>query len=254
MTEEAYKENHEGVISLRVAETLSKDVGRGLARLDPNDLKKLGLEVGDIIQIEGKRTTVAKAMPAFSDARGKEIVQIDGITRGNVGVSIGEKVSIRKVLPRPANRIVLTPAGGTSALKKKRDMDYMGKLLDGLPLVAGDRVRATLFGSRYQDFIVLNTVPRDVVVIHPQTVIEIEERKEEGGKELRLTYEDVGGLSREIQKIREMVELPLKYPQVFERLGIEPPKGVLLYVALLDVGRPFLPRRLPMKLKPPFYL
>lgn len=229
MTEKAHKENYEKIISLRVAEALGKDVGKGFARLDPNDLKKLGLEVGDIIQIEGKKISVAKAMPAFSDARGKEIVQIDGITRGNAGVSIGEKASIKRVLPRPASRIVLTPAGGTSALKKKRDMDYMGKLLDGLSLVAGDRIRATLFGSRYQDFIVSSTAPHDIVIIHPQSVIEIEERKEEGTKELRITYEDVGGLSREIQKIREMIELPLKYPQVFEKLGIEPPKGVLLY-------------------------
>lgn len=227
--EKAYKNDKEEVLSLRAAEALSKDVGRAFARLDPNDFKKLGLEVGDIIQIEGKRVSVAKAMPAFSDARGKGIVQIDGIIRGNVGSSIGEKVSIKKALPQQAGRIVLTPAGGFSALKKKRDMDYMGRLLDGMPMVAGDRVRATLFGSRYQDFMVLSTTPHDVVIIHPQTIIGIEERKEEGTKELKITYEDVGGLSREVQKIREMIELPLRYPEVFEKLGIEPPKGVLLY-------------------------
>jgi transitional endoplasmic reticulum ATPase len=119
---------------------------------------------------------------------------------------------------------------------KEKDLEYMGKLLDGLPLVAGDRIRATLFGSRYQDYIVISTIPREAVVIAFQTLIRIEEVPIKSGEEIPLTagkvgisYEDIGGLHKEIARVREMVELPLKHPQVFERLGIEPPKGVLLH-------------------------
>lgn len=218
--------------ALRVAEGLGKDVGRGLARLDPKDLENLGMKVGDIIQIKGKRATVAKVMPAFKEARGKGIIQIDGITRANAGVSLDEKITVAKVSPKPASKIVIKPVGGATTLMKERDLEYMGKLLDGLPLVVGDRIRATLFGSRFQDFVVVSTIPREAVLIVAQTLIRVEEAPTKPGEEVRqvgISYEDIGGLHKEIQRVREMIELPLKYPQVFERLGIEPPKGVLLH-------------------------
>jgi transitional endoplasmic reticulum ATPase len=239
---------YEPPAQLRVAEGLGKDVGKGLARLDPKDLEKLGIQVGDIIQIEGlptsesaqakqagKRATVAKVMPAFKEARGKGIIQIDGITRANAGVSLDEKITVAKISPKPANKIVIKPVVGSTGLMKERDLEYMGKLLDGLPLVAGDRIRATLFGSRFQDFVVVSTIPREAVVIVAETLIRVEPA--EGGPtkpgqeaaQLGISYEDIGGLHKETQRVREMIELPLKYPQVFERLGIEPPKGVLLH-------------------------
>lgn len=221
--------------ALRVAEGLGKDVGRGLARLDPKDLEKLEIKVGDIVQIKGKRATVAKVMPAFKEARGKGIIQIDGITRSNAGVSLDEKITVAKVSPKPASKIVIKPVGGSTALMKQQDLEYMGKLLDGLPLVVGDRIRATLFGSRFQDFVVVSTIPREAVLIAAQTLIRVEPA--EGGPtkpgeeaaQVGFSYEDIGGLHKEVQRVREMIELPLKYPQVFERLGIEPPKGVLLH-------------------------
>jgi transitional endoplasmic reticulum ATPase len=216
-------------LTLRVTEALGKDVGRGLARLDPKDFERIGIQVGDIIQIQGKRATVAKVMPAFKEARGRGILQIDGITRANAGVSLDEKVTIEKVAAKPASKIVLKPAGGATTLMRERDMEYMGKLLDGLPLVMGDRVRATLFGARYQDFIVESTIPKGAVVIATETLIRVEEGKAEEAVKVDISYEDIGGLHKEIQRVREMIELPLKYPQVFERLGIEPPKGVLLH-------------------------
>ena len=222
--------------NLRVAEGLGKDVGRGLARLDPKDLEKLGIQVGDIIGITGKRATVAKVMPAFKEARGKGVIQIDGITRANAGASLDEKVSVTKISPKPASKIVVKPVAGPTALMKERDLEYMGKLLDGLPVVVGDRVRATLFGSRFQDFVVVSTIPREAVVIVAQTVIRVEEVSRKSAEEaspsagqVGISYEDIGGLHKEIQRVREMIELPLKYPQLFERLGIEPPKGVLLH-------------------------
>jgi len=109
------------------------------------------------------------------------------------------------------------------------DARYIGSLLEGLPLIEGDTVRARLFGKRTQDFRVVSTRPQGVVMIHPKTVMKIQEKKEVGEARAKISYEDIGGLGKEIQRIREMIELPLKYPQVFERLGIDPPKGVLLH-------------------------
>ncbi|MCM2357397.1 MAG: CDC48 family AAA ATPase [Geobacteraceae bacterium] len=212
-------------ISLKVTEALPKDVGRGVARMDPEVLEKLGAEIGDVVEIIGKKATVAKVMPVFKDLRGKGVTQIDGVTRSNAGAGIGEKVLVRKVSCKAANKVVLEPVvtGGVG-----RDSKFVGRLLEGLPIVTGDRVRATMFGSRFQDFTVTDTVPAGVVVINPQSLIMIEEK---GAKltKARVSYEDVGGLGKGIQKVREMIELPLRHPQIFEKLGIDPPKGLLLH-------------------------
>jgi len=213
---------------LKVAEALARDVSRGIARLDPKDMAKLGVEVGDIIQVVGKRATAAKAMPAFMEDRGKALIQIDGIIRENAQIGIDEKAQIEKAEYKMAAVVALAPIT-TQGTLKERDTGYIGKLLEGLPVTAGDKVRATLFGSRYQEFSVADTSPKGVVIIHSTTTIKI---KGEGAREkegVGITYEDIGGLHREIQKIREMIELPLKYPEVFERLGIDAPKGVLLH-------------------------
>lgn len=215
---------------LRVTEALGKDVGRGIARLDPKDLGRLGAEVGDILSIEGERTTVAKAMPAFSENRGKGILQIDGVTRGNAKVGLDQKVKVSKITGAPAARIVIRPVGELPALRKNGDNRYVGRLLEGLPLLVGDRVRANLFASRYQDFEVVSTQPREgCVVVHPQTQISIEATGQKGEKSGGISYEEIGGLRKEIRRVREMIELPLRYPQLFERLGIDAPKGVLLH-------------------------
>ena len=216
-------------IILKVAEAGPKDVGRGIARIDPQDMSKLAAAVGDIVEIKGKRTTVAKIMPTFQPDRGKGVVQIDGLVRANCQSGLDEKVTILKVEARPAERIVLSPGEQLAPLTAKGDTKYLGRLLEGLPLVAGDTVRATLFGARSHDFTVLNATPSGPVLVHAATVITVKEKVAGESKGLRISYEDIGGLSREIRRIREMVELPLKYPQVFQRLGIDAPKGVLLY-------------------------
>ncbi|MBI2458239.1 MAG: CDC48 family AAA ATPase [candidate division NC10 bacterium] len=215
-------------LTLRAAEALSKDVGRGLARLDPEDLKRLGVEVGDIVRIGGKRTTVAKAMPAYAEARGKGIVQVDGLIRANAQVGLDEKVTVAGIPVRPAARIVLSPLSPMRATQKERDTRYIARLIEGLPVLAGDRIRANLFGSLSQEFTVVETAPEGAVVIHPATSLRIKEA-EGPGEAARVSYEDIGGLDKEIQRVREMIELPLKYPEVFERLGIGAPKGVLLH-------------------------
>ncbi|MCK4428525.1 MAG: AAA family ATPase, partial [candidate division Zixibacteria bacterium] len=217
-------------LRLKVQEALTKDVGRVIARIDPEDMKRLGAEVGDIIQISGKRKTVAKAMPAYMEDRGKKTIQIDGITRENAKVGLDEKVKIQKTSYKPASKIVLSPLSFVGPLGKDKDTRYIGRLLEGIPLVEGDRVRATLFGTRSQDFMVLETYPsKEVVLIQPTTSIRIKSEEGVEKKGTKISYEDIGGLHKEIQRIREMIELPLKYPQIFQRLGIDAPKGVLLH-------------------------
>jgi len=216
-------------ISLKVAEARSRDVGRGIARLDPKDMERIGASVGDIVQLEGKKKTVAKVMPAYMEDRGKKIIQIDGIVRENAEIGIDEKATVQKVEARSATKITLAPLT-VSSLRGDRDTRYIGRLLEGLPLVAGDRVRANLFGTRSCDFRVLDTHPKDAVLIQPTTLIRIKaEEIADRRRGLKVSYEDIGGLNKQIQRIRELIELPLKYPEVFERLGIEAPKGIFLH-------------------------
>ena len=215
-------------LTLRVSEALSKDVGRGIARIDPKDMTRIGAEVGDIIQITGKRPTVAKVMPAYMEDRGKDVVQIDGIARENAQIGLGEKALIQKVAYKPANAVVFASITAPGAVKE-RDTKYITRLLEGLAVTTGDKARATFFGTRYQEFSVIDTNPQGVVVIQPTTAIKIKGEKAEAKEGIGIAYEDIGGLHKEIQKIREMIELPLKYPEVFERLGIDAPKGVLLH-------------------------
>ncbi len=153
-------------------------------------------------------------------------VQIDGLSRENAATGLDQVVEVRKAVSRPADHVVLTPVGLTL---RDRDLKYIGSLLDGLPVLAGDRIRASLFGTRTADFKVVSTVPPGPVTINPATSLEVGKTQDKEQLQRATSYEDVGGLKRELQRIREIIELPLRYPEVFERLGIEAPKGVLLY-------------------------
>jgi transitional endoplasmic reticulum ATPase len=216
------------VKQFKVKEALPKDVGRAIARIDPEDMKSLGLEVGQIVQIEGKRKTAAKAMPCYAEDRGKKIVQIDGITRENAGVGLDEKVTMERIETTTARRITLAPLTAGGVVQKDKDAKYIGSLIEGLPLTSGDKVRARLFGTKTCDFIVEDTVPDGVVLVSPTTLIKVK-TKEGKVEKAKVSYEDIGGLAPQIRRIREMIELPLKYPEVFDRLGIEAPKGVFMY-------------------------
>ena len=216
-------------LTLKVKEALSKDAGRVIVRIDPEDMKLIGLEIGEIIEIEGKRKTPAKAMPCYAENRGGKIIQMDGISRENAQIGLDEKVQIRKIGCKLANKITLSPLTVSGLLQRDKDTKYIGSLMEGIPIIVGDRIRATFFGSRSCDFKVLDTIPDDVVLIGTTTLIRIETKKSVESKPAKISYEDIGGLQTQIQRIREMIELPLKYPQVFERLGIGAPKGVFLY-------------------------
>ena len=212
---------------LKVAEAKGKDVGRGIGRIDPEQMKKLGLDVGDIAEVLGKKKTVMKLMPTFPEDRDRGIVQIDGITRENAKIGIGEKVKIQKVDYSQAKTIVFSPL--TLSSLTKGDTEYLAKLLDGTPVIKNDKIRVTFFGTKAQDFLVEETDPQGAVLITSETLIKIKGQAKERKEGVGITYEDIGGLKKEIGKIREMIELPLKYPEVFERLGISAPKGVLLH-------------------------
>jgi transitional endoplasmic reticulum ATPase len=220
------KKTEELVLKLKVTEALSKDVGRAYARMGPEDLEKLQVAIGDLVEVVGKRTTVCKAMPAYKEMRGRSRVQLDGISRENAGAGIDDFVRVQKIACRPGERVVLTPITITPA---DRDLQYIGSLLDGLPVLEGDRIRATLFGSRTADFKVESLTPRGPVLINPTTTLVIGKAGVPEPRKAAVSYEDVGGLKPQLQRIREMIELPLRYPELFERLGIDAPKGVLLH-------------------------
>ncbi len=219
------RESGAGVIKLKIAEAMTKDTGHAYARISPEDMLRMGAAIGDTVEISAKRKTVCKLMPAHAESRGKSSVQMDGVSRESAGAGLGEFVTIRKVACRIADQVTLAP---TNVRPSERDLDYIGSLLDGLPVLEGNRLRATLFGSRWADFKVEATVPRGPVLIAPTTRLIIGEPSA-GPTARSISYEDIGGLKPQLQRIREMIELPLRHPEIFDRLGIDAPKGVLLH-------------------------
>lgn len=213
--------------ALRAAEAQPRDADRGVVRLDPADLAAFGGRTGDLLLLTAGRTTVAKALPTFMQDRGRGVLQLAGVTRDNARAILGERVTVKPVEGRPATRLLLQPVGGGANLSGE-DARYLAHLLDGYPVLQGDRLRVGLFGPRPQDFQVLETQPSGPVLIGAQTSIRIADNRAADGRPA-ITYEDIGGLAQEIRRIREMIELPLRYPVLFERLGIDPPKGVLLH-------------------------
>ncbi|MBE3116468.1 CDC48 family AAA ATPase [Candidatus Bathyarchaeota archaeon] len=217
-------------LTLRVSEASQRDFGRGIARIDPQAMKKMSVQTGDVIQIAGKKRTAAKVMPAYPENRGKDIIQIDGIIRNNSFVGIGDNVCIEKIDVEKAEKVTLAPLEQNQPwLKGEKPVEQARKLLEGLPLVEGDQVRLNLLGSNAA-FIVARIKPNGgAVIVHATTEIAILEKTAQNNRKISATYEDVGGLAEQIQRTREMIELPLRHPEVFDRLGIEPPKGVLLH-------------------------
>src|SRR3990170_850815 len=168
-------------------------------------------------------------MPAYPQDRGKSLVQIDGITRENAQTGLGEKAQVQKTTCPNASSLLLAPVTPSSAFLGDKDRRYLGRLLEGLAVSPGDKVRATLLGSRYQEFLVVDISPKGAAMVGPLTTIKVKGERAPGKEKPGVTYEDIGGLQKETQRIREMIELPLKYPEVFQRLGIDAPKGVLLH-------------------------
>jgi transitional endoplasmic reticulum ATPase len=212
-------------LQLRVVEAASRDVGRGLIRLDPSDMEAIDVRPGDIVLLTGKRSTVGKVMPAHKDSRGQSWVQIDGVIRESAGCSIDDSVIIEKTICSAAKSVTIRPR---KVKPIDRDLDYIASLVDGLPVQKGSVIRAILFGNESIDFDVQSVVPDGPVLIDPNTELNVEQCATDGGIR-NPSYEDVGGAKAQLQRIREMIELPLKFPEVFERLGVSAPRGVLLY-------------------------
>ena len=219
---------HVPEVQLKVADARQRDVGRGIARIDQKTMQKLGITAGDIIEIIGKRKTSAIAWPAYSEDQGREIIRIDGFTRKNAGVAINEYVIVRPAKVKDAISVTLAPVD----MRLNVDEDFINFVKNRLmerTFTEGDTTLVMMLGHAIP-FTVVKTRPHGIVRITHDTQVHI---RSEPAPEIRgvprTTYEDIGGLHEEIQRIREMVELPLRHPELFRRLGIDPPKGVLLH-------------------------
>ncbi|MBS7642177.1 CDC48 family AAA ATPase [Candidatus Bathyarchaeota archaeon] len=215
-------------LQLRVAEAYARDVGRGIVRIDPKAMEEIGLSTGDAVEIIGKKRTAAICWPTHPEDYGKGIIRMDGYTRANADVSIDDKVRVRKVEPRRLSKVVLAP---TEPLRIMGGEVYLSRVLEGRVLAKNDTIPVGIMG-REISFIVVGMEPSARVgIVSRNTSIVISDRPPRTSTSgiPRVTYEDIGGLSEQIQKLREMIELPLRHPELFERLGVEPPKGVLLY-------------------------
>jgi transitional endoplasmic reticulum ATPase len=217
-------------LSLKVLEAYTRDVGRGVARIDYDSMDSLSASTGDVIEIRGKRRTVAKCLPLYPSDEGKGIIRIDGLVRNNAGVAIGDTVVVRKIKAVPAEKVIVAPLEAIPPIDER----YLADALESVPLIKGDNVMVPYFGGRLTFQVIGATSSQAnnidaVVVITQKTIFHIAEKGETLRGVPQVSYEDIGGLKEEIQKVREMIELPLRHPEIFEKLGIEAPKGVLLY-------------------------
>src|ERR1051326_2865226 len=213
--------------SLRVAETSSRFVGRGMALLDPKVMEEMDLATGDVIELTGKKKTFVLLWSSQPEDYGKKVIRIDGYTRNNIGVGIDDSVTIRKVTVKRAEQIVIAPTDEFNIVGLE---EHLPELLDGRVLTKGDIFSLNIMGRRI-GFVVTNTTPQDAAaLVESKTEFVIGAVPKDQARGIpRISYEDIGGLRNEVQKVREMIELPLRHPEIFERVGIEAPKGVLLF-------------------------
>ena len=226
-------------LALRVAEARVEDVGRAIARLTPADLLRMGARAGDVLKITGRATGVARA--EVSDEEFEGMVQIDGTCRSNCSAGLQEQVTVAPIECEQAVAVRLSPlwvgvAPATIA------PDRILEDLVGVPVIAGCAVRVPTF-AKAVNFQVVRTIPSGPVVIGKRTDLRVVEGEETAARAPAVSYEDIGGLEREVARVREIVELPLKHSRIFERLGILAPKGVLLVRSARDRQDPAGPRR-----------
>jgi transitional endoplasmic reticulum ATPase len=229
-TKENNKKDTDGkVIALRVQEAKKRDIGRNIARIDQEAMEELDIKTGDVIALVGKKESAGIAWPSYPQDSGLGIIRIDSRLKKNTGSSIDETIQIRRVNTQPAQNIVLAPIS-VKIKSNPRFETFVKRKLHNYPVTIDDFIYISIGISREIMFKVINIRPSGVSIIKPETILHISEHTtedEEKGADY-ITYEDVGGLDREIQRVREMVELPLRHPSLFKRLGIDPPKGVLL--------------------------
>jgi transitional endoplasmic reticulum ATPase len=212
-------------LSLKVLEAYTRDVGRGVARIDYDSMDTLNASTGDVIEIKGKRRTVAKCLPLYPSDEGKGIIRIDGLGRNNSGIAVGDTIAVRKIKAVAAEKVVVAPLEAIPPIDER----YLADALESVPLIKGDNVMVPYFGGRLTFQVIGVTPAADAVLVTQKTVFHIAEKGETLRGVPQVTYEDIGGIADEIKKVREMIELPLRHPEIFEKLGIEAPKGVLLY-------------------------
>jgi len=228
-------------IILQVANMRPQDAGASTARLSKQSMVKLRLEEGDLVELVGKRHTAAIASLAYPEDEGLNIIRLDGLQRVNAGTTSGDHIEVRRIEARPASRVVLAPAQKNLVLQGSGEA--LQRTFLGRPMVAGDIVSTSVqhrqrdprllqaYGLQEIRLVVVSTQPRGIVQITDQTSIELRPQYEEpkDARRADVTYDDIGGLGGSVEQVREMVELPLRHPELFQRLGIDPPKGVLLY-------------------------
>ncbi len=175
-------------ITLRVSEALTRDVGRGLVRLDPKDMSALGVQTGETVRVIGKRATVAKALPAYAEDRGQGIVQMDGLLRENTQAGLGDRVQLQRIVCPVARTIVLQPLGQATGMSS--DLRHVTSVLEGLPVSQGDKIRSTFMGGAYREFTVIESTPRGPVTIAGSTTVKIkgESASQPGREATGVTY------------------------------------------------------------------
>ena len=213
-------------LQMRIEEAKQRDVGKKRARIGPDAMDYLQVSPGDVIQITGKKSTCAIVWPSDEDEKYPDTIRIDGQTRKNIDVGLNDVVEIKKIVTKPAKSITLTPISDAVTVDKEFS-DFVKNRLKGLPLSHGDEISVMILGNA-MDFKISKISPKGVVRIERTTSLTILSEKSDD-KKFRITYEEVGGLRSEIKVMREIVELPLRHPELFTRLGIEPHSGVLLY-------------------------
>ena len=215
----------ENGLTLKVLEAYTRDVGRGVARIDYDSMDTLNASTGDVIELKGKRRTVAKCLPLYPSDEGKGIIRIDGLGRNNAGIAIGDTITVRKIKAVAGEKITVAPLEAIPPIDER----YLADALESVPLIKGDNVMVPYFGGRLTFQVIGVTPAADAVLVTQKTTFNIAEKGETLRGVPQVTYEDIGGIRDEIKKVREMIELPLRHPEIFEKLGIEAPKGVLLY-------------------------
>lgn len=217
-------------LRLRVAEALLDDARKGLVRVSQARFAALALEPGGIVAVTGGRTTHARLVPGLPGQCGEGEAMMDGVTRENAGAALGAEVTLRPAKAREATSVVLTPLDPTVPFADTEESEFVKRCLIGFPLTPGDKVAVHLFGAREAALRVSGAAPAGgPVVVTSHTVLRLLAPDVFEDSFPKATYEDVGGLAAQVRLVREIVELPLRYPDVFARLGIEPPKGILLY-------------------------
>ena len=212
----------------KVVEAIADDVAKGIARLTAGDMKLLGAVLGDVVEIAGARTTVTRVAGTLPPS-GAKTIGIDGLTRENAGVHLGSSVTVRKVRRKTAETVVITPVDPSAGLPEEQDLHHFALLLQGVAAITGDKVNIPLLGGKPRLFTVEGTSPAGGVIINQKTRFVLKKVDFAPDAATRVTYDDIGGLEKELRLVRELVELPLRYGDVFEKLGVEAPKGVLLY-------------------------